>query len=80
LWPISRQYPGLRLDGLRKTKKNPIQNNLVNVLAGMKTGHHLNKIQNRKGLTSQELFLMQEVIHFYILDNSHNFRAAKTIF
>jgi hypothetical protein len=40
-------YPGIRLNGLRKTKENLIQNNLADVLAGMKTGHHPNKIQNR---------------------------------
>jgi hypothetical protein len=68
LWLISRQYPGLRLDGLRETKKKkkPIWNNFVNVLAAMKTEHHPNKIKNRKGLTSQELSLMQEVIHLLI--------------
>jgi hypothetical protein len=49
-----------------KTKKTPIQNNLVNVLAAMKTWHHLNNTQNLKGLTSQELSLMQEVIHLLI--------------
>jgi hypothetical protein len=31
-------------------------------------------------MTSQELSLMQETIHFYILDYNHTFREAKTIF
>lgn len=31
----------------KKKKKKLIQNNLVKVMAGMKTGHHPNKIQNR---------------------------------
>jgi hypothetical protein len=46
LWCIPRQYPGLRLDGLRKIKENLIQNNLIDVLARIKAGHHMNKIQN----------------------------------
>jgi len=40
---ISRSSTGW----LRKTKENLIKNNLVDVLTGIKTGHHPNKIQSR---------------------------------